>query len=83
LLEACKASFGSPQDLSETSRTGTNQVNHYMWKGNKVKMEYVYSYPKASGSSNVAESLQLVYTYNDFDKKVENSNKGKYSSKDF
>ncbi len=83
LLEACKGSFGNPQDLSETSRAGTNQVNHYLWKGNKVKMEYVYTYPKASGSSNAVENLQLVYAYNDYDKKVEGSNKNKYSSKDF
>jgi hypothetical protein len=83
LLEACKSSFGNPQDLSETSRTGSNQDNHYLWKGSKVKMEYVYSYPKASGSSNSIQSLYLTYAFNDFDKKLENSKKGKYSSKDF
>jgi hypothetical protein len=83
LLEACKNSFGGPEDISETSRTGTNQVNHYVWKGTKVKMEYVYSYPKASGSSNAVQDLHLQYTYNDYDKRVENSTKGKYSSKDF
>jgi hypothetical protein len=82
LLEACKSSFGpSTQDLS--AQEGVSQVNNYAWKGGKVTMEYYYRYPKVSGSSNTVQDLHLAYSYNDYSSKLDNSKKGKYSSKDF
>jgi hypothetical protein len=94
LLEGVKNSFGSPtQDLSDNettrkskdkeTRTGSSDLNRYVWKTKKINLEYFYSYPKFVGDSYSSKDLHLMYALNDYSARLERSKKGTTSAKDF
>ena len=94
LLEGVKNSFGNPsQDLSDNettrkskekeTRSGSTDLNRYVWKTKKINLEYYYSYPKFVGDSYSSKDLHLLYALNDYTNRLERSKKGKSSAKDF
>ena len=94
LIEACKSSFGPPtanlsdneatrKAKNETSNSGNNYKDQYIWKPKKFSMEYFYTYPKVNGSAYSARELYLNYSLNDYTQRLKRVKNGNYSGKDF
>jgi hypothetical protein len=91
LIDACKSSFGQPtKDFSSNEKVkldSTVSVNsykdNYIWKANRLRMEYYYFYPKISNGAYGARSLYLTYILNDYGQRLQRAKKGANSAKNF
>ena len=91
LIDALKNSFGQPtQDFSKNEKVNfdsTSSANYYkdnfLWKATRIRLEYLYTYPKASGGGYGAKNLQLVYSMNDYGQRLQRVQKGVNSAKNF
>ena len=80
LAEAVRTSFGPPtQDLSNNEKvsldTSALSPNYYkedhLWKTNRLRMEYFYSYPKISTGAYGIKDLHLLYALNDYGQRLQ------------
>ena len=91
LIEALKSSFGQPtQDLSynekikiDSAVTIGSYKDDYIWKGKKIKLQYLYMYPKTSGGAYGNKTLYLTYSLNDYTQRLQRGKKGVVSAKNF
>lgn len=91
LIEAVKNSFGQPtQDLSYNEKVKIDSVvtigsykDDYLWKANRVRLQYLYIYPKTSGGAYGNKTLYLAYSLNDYAQRLQRSKKGVVSAKNF
>lgn len=91
LIDAVKNSFGPPtQDLSNNDKVKTdsavstiNYKDNYLWKAPRIRLEYLYSYPKESGGAYGAKSLYLAYSLNDYGQRLQRVQRGANSAKNF
>ena len=73
LIDAVRNSFGSPtQDLSSNDKVKFDSLantNYYkddfIWKASKIRLEYLYVYPKTGAGSYGVRDLALIYSLND------------------
>ena len=91
LIDAVKSSFGPPsQDISNNEKTNFDTTfsphlykDDYLWKANRLRLEYFYSYPKISGGAYGAKNLYLAYTLNDYGQRLQRAQRGANSAKNF
>lgn len=91
LIDLCKNSFGEPtKDFSSNEKVkfdSTVSVNnfkdHYIWKANRLRLEYFYLYPKISSGAYGAKMLYLTYILNDYGQRVVRVQKGSNSARNF
>jgi len=91
LIDGCKNSFGPPtQDFSSNEKVkfdSTVSVNsykdNYIWKTNRLRLEYYYFYPKISSGAYGAKDLYLAYILNDYGKRLQRVQRGTNSAKNF
>jgi hypothetical protein len=91
LNEALRNSFGQPtQDFSKNEKVNFDtafSANYYkddfLWKATRIRLQYLYTYPKASGGGYGAKNLQLVYSLNDYGQRLQRAKKGVSSAKNF
>lgn len=92
LIDAVKSSFGPPtQDKSNNEKvshdTAAVSPNYYkddhIWKTNRLRMEYFYSYPKVTSGAYGARSLYLLYALNDYGQRLQRVKRGTNSAKNF
>ena len=91
LIDACKGSFGQPtRDISSNekvksdSSASTNyNKDNYIWKANKLRLEYFYLYPKITSGAYGTRTLYLTYILNDYGQRVQRVQKGNNPAKNF
>jgi hypothetical protein len=91
LIDACKGSFGEPtKDFSSNekvkfdSTVSTNyNKDNYIWKANRLRLEYFYLYPKITSGAYGTRTLYLVYILNDYGQRVQRVKKGANPAKNF
>ena len=91
LIDLCKSSFGEPtKDFSSNEKVkfdSTVSVNNfkdnYIWKANRLRLEYFYLYPKISSGAYGAKMLYLTYILNDYGQRLVRVQKGSNSAKNF
>jgi hypothetical protein len=91
LIDACKNSFGQPtQDISNNEKVKLDSnvaVNSYkddyLWKTNRLRLEYFYTYPKTSDGAYGVKNLYLAYSLNDYGQRLKRVQKGVNSAKNF
>lgn len=91
LIDLCKSSFGEPtKDFSSNERVkfdSTVSVNNfkdnYIWKANRLRLEYFYLYPKISSGAYGAKMLYLTYILNDYGQRLVRVQKGSNSARNF
>jgi len=91
LIEAVKGSFGPPtQDISSNEKANFDTAfspnlykDDYLWKTNRLRLEYFYSYPKISGGAYGIKSLYLAYVLNDYGQRIQRVQRGANSAKNF
>jgi hypothetical protein len=91
LNEAVRNSFGQPtQDISYNQKTRIDSAvaigtykDHFIWKANRINLQYFYNYPKTSGGAYGNKSLYLAYSLNDYGQRLQRSKKGQNSAKNF
>jgi len=91
LIDLCKNSFGEPtKDFSSNEKVkfdSTVSVNNfkdnYIWKANRLRLEYFYLYPKISSGGYGAKMLYLTYILNDYGQRLVRVQKGSNSAKNF
>jgi len=92
LIDAVKSSFGQPtQDISNNEKvshdTAALSPNYYkedhIWKTNRLRMEYFYSYPKVTGGAYGARSLYLLYALNDYGQRLQRAKRGANAARNF
>ena len=91
LIEALKNSFGQPtQDFSynekikvDSNVTIGSYKDDYLWKANRIRLQYLYMYPKTSGGAYGNKTLYLAYSLNDYGQRLQRSKKGVTSAKNF
>ena len=91
LIEAVKSSFGPPtQDISNNAKANFDSTfnpnlykDDYLWKTNRLRLEYFYSYPKISGGAYGNKSLYLAYVLNDYGQRAQRVQRGANSAKNF
>lgn len=92
LINACKNGFGQPtKDFSSNekvrfdstvSNTNYNKDN-YIWKANRLRLEYFYFYPKITSGAYGTRTLYLTYILNDYGQRLARVQKGSNSAKNF
>jgi hypothetical protein len=90
LLVALKGAFGQPtQNFTSNEKVNPDSsasVNFYkddfQWKTNRLRLNYVYAYPKTAGAYGIKE-LYLVYALNDFGQRLNRAKVGTNSAKNF
>jgi len=89
LLEALNGAFGKPTQnftTNEKNPDSSASVNFYkndfLWKTNRLRLEYVYAYPKTAGAYGIKE-LYLVYALNDYGQRLNRSKIRATSAKNF
>jgi hypothetical protein len=90
LLNALKGAFGQPtQNFTsndKVNRDSSASVNFYkddfQWKTNRLRLNYVYAYPKTAGAYGIRE-LYLVYALNDYGQRLNRAKVGASSAKNF
>jgi len=91
LIDACKGSFGEPtKDFStnekvkfdSTVSTNYNKDN-YIWKANRLRLEYFYLYPKITSGAYGTRTLYLAYILNDYGQRLQRVQKGANSARNF
>ena len=73
LIAACKSSFGEPtKDFSSNEKvkfdstvSATYYKDNYIWKANRLRLEYFYLYPKITSGAYGTRTLYLTYILND------------------
>lgn len=91
LIDLCKNSFGEPtKDFSNNEKVkfdSTVSVNsykdNYIWKANRLRLEYFYFYPKISTGAYGTRTLYLAYILNDYGQRLVRVKKGSSSAKNF
>jgi len=91
LIDACKNSFGEPtKDFSSNEKVkfdSTVSVNsfkdNYIWKANRLRLEYFYFYPKISNGGYGSKSLYLSYILNDYGQRLQRAKRAANASKNF
>lgn len=91
LNEAVRNSFGQPtQDFSYNTKTRIDSAvaigtfkDHYMWKTNRINLQYFYNYPKTSGGAYGNKILYLSYSLNDYGQRLQRSKKVQSAAKNF
>lgn len=91
LIEALRNSFGQPtQDLSynekikmDSNVTIGSYKDEYMWKASRIRLQYLYVYPKTSGGAYGNKTLYLTYALNDYGQRTQRVRKGTVSAKNF
>lgn len=91
LIDLCKNSFGEPtKDFSSNEKVkfdSTVSVNsfkdNYIWKANRLRLEYFYLYPKISSGAYGAKMLYLTYILNDYGQRLVRAQKGTNSARNF
>ena len=91
LIDLCKSSFGEPtRDFSSNEKVkfdSTVSVNsfkdNYIWKANRLRLEYFYLYPKISSGAYGAKMLYLTYILNDYGQRLARVQKGTNSARNF
>ena len=91
LIDLCKNSFGEPtRDFSSNEKVkfdSTVSVNsfkdNYIWKANRLRLEYFYLYPKISSGAYGAKMLYLTYILNDYGQRLVRVQKGTNSARNF
>ena len=91
LIEAVKTSFGQPtQDLSynekikiDSAVTIGSYKDDYLWKANRIKLQYLYMYPKTSGGAYGNKTLYLAYSLNDYAQRLQRNKKAVGAAKNF
>ena len=91
LIDAVKNSFGQPtQDISnnekvnfDSSISANYYKDNYLWKATRIRLEYLYMYPKTTSSSYGAKNLYLVYSLNDYGQRLQRVQRGANSAKNF
>ena len=91
LIDACKSSFGEPtKNFSSNEKVkfdSTVSVNsfkdNYIWKANRLRLEYYYLYPKISSGAYGAKILYLTYILNDYGQRLARVQKGSNSARNF
>lgn len=91
LIAACKSSFGQPtRDMSNNEKVkldSTGPVNfykdNYIWKANRLRLEYFYLYPKISSGGYGTKSLYLTYILNDYGQRLQRVQRAINSAKNF
>ena len=92
LSDAVKNSFGSPtQDISNNEKVALDSNNvspnyykdNYLWKTARLRMEYLYTYPKVSSGAYGVKNLQLAYVLNDYGQRLQRVKRGINSAKNF
>lgn len=92
LINACKNGFGQPtKDFSSNdkvrfdstvSNTNYNKDN-YIWKANRLRLEYFYFYPKITSGAYGTRTLYLTYILNDYGQRLARVQKGSNQAKNF
>ena len=91
LIDLCKSSFGEPtKDFSSNEKVKfdstvsvNNYKDNYIWKANRLRLEYFYLYPKISSGAYGAKMLYLTYILNDYGQRLVRVQKGSNSAKNF
>jgi hypothetical protein len=91
LIDACKSSFGEPtKDFSnnekvkfDTTVSANNYKDNYIWKANRLRLEYFYLYPKISSGSYGTRTLYLTYILNDYGQRLVRAKKVTNSARNF
>ena len=91
LIDLCKSSFGEPtKDFSSNEKVKfdstvsvNNYKDNYIWKANRLRLEYFYLYPKISSGAYEAKMLYLTYILNDYGQRLVRVQKGSNSAKNF
>ena len=91
LIDLCKSSFGEPtKDFSSNEKVKfdstvsvNNYKDNYIWKANRLRLEYFYLYPKISSGAYGAKMLYLTYILNDYGQRLVRVQKASNSAKNF
>lgn len=92
LIDAVKSSFGPPTlDISNNQKVSLDTAalspnyfkDDHIWKTNRLRMEYFYSYPKVTSGAYGVRTLYLVYTLNDYGQRLQRVKRGTNSAKNF
>ena len=91
LIDGCKNSFGPPtQDFSSNEKVKFDSAvsvnsykDNYIWKTNRLRLEYYYFYPKISSGAYGNKDLHLAYVLNDYGKRLQRVQRGTNSAKNF
>jgi len=91
LLDACKSSFGEPtknfssnEKVKFDSTVSTNyNKDNYIWKANRLRLEYFYLYPKITSGAYGTRTLYVAYILNDYGQRVQRAQKAANSAKNF
>jgi len=91
LIDLCKGSFGEPtKDFSSNEKvkfdsTVSSNYNkdNYIWKANRLRLEYFYFYPKITSGAYGTRTLYLAYILNDYGQRLQRVKKGASSAKNF
>jgi hypothetical protein len=91
LADACKSGFGQPtKDFSSNEKvkfdsTISNNYNkdNYIWKANRLRLEYYYFYPKITSGAYGTRTLYLTYILNDYGQRLTRVQKGSNQAKNF
>jgi len=91
LIDACKSSFGEPtKNFSsnekvkfDSTASTTYYKDNYIWKANRLRLEYFYLYPKITSGAYGTRTLYLAYILNDYGQRAQRAQKGINSAKNF
>jgi hypothetical protein len=91
LIDACRGSFGEPtknfssnEKVKFDSTVSTNyNKDNYIWKANRLRLEYYYLYPKITSGAYGTRTLYLTYILNDYGQRAQRVQKGINSAKNF
>ncbi|HEX6845814.1 MAG TPA: hypothetical protein VF144_02495 [Chitinophagaceae bacterium] len=91
LIDACKNGFGQPtKDFSSNEKvrfdstvSGNYYKDNYIWRANRLRLEYLYLYPKITTGAYGTRTLYLTYILNDYGQRLARVQKGSNSAKNF
>jgi hypothetical protein len=91
LIDVCKSAFGEPtknfssnEKVKFDSTVSPNSYkDNYIWKANRLRLEYYYFYPKISTGAYGVRTLYLTYILNDYGQRVQRVQKGANTAKNF
>lgn len=91
LIEALNNSFGAhTQDLSSNDKVTLDSManvsyykDDYIWKASKIRLEYLYVYPKNGAGSYGTRELSLIYSLNDLGLRSQRAKTGANTAKNF
>lgn len=91
LNDAVRNSFGPPtQDISFNTKTRVDSAvaigtykDHFVWKANRINLQYYYNYPKTSGGAYGNKNLYLVYSMNDYSQRLQRAKRVQSAAKNF